>query len=234
MIIKVLAKVDLTGKDLQIKLTSLYQQEKFKKIVKEMQAKEMFKVEELEVEKAYTFEAAVGQKAKGLIQFNSTIINLVNKDKTVTILFNELPIHQDHYFGQVLQKGDSNNIVTFTFEQEEVIEKQYETNLVQFEFAEENISIDNEVSLLAWWTSDGCLPGGYQHCGGNCGYGSTHGGGKPINATDTCCVSHDRCYDVFGYGDNCCDKELVSCVSGHTTVAAAGIRAFFGPQALLC
>lgn len=186
------------------------------------------------MEKAFTFEAAVGQKEKGLIQFNSSIINLVNKDKTVNILFNELPIYQDHYFGQILQKGDSNNIVTFTLEQEELIEKRYETNLVQFEFVEENITIDKEVNLLSWWNGNGCLPGGYQHCGGNCGYELTHGGGKPINATDTCCVAHDRCYSVFGYGDNCCDKELVSCVSGHTTAAAASIRIFFGPQALFC
>ncbi|MEQ6357302.1 hypothetical protein ABNX05_22055 [Lysinibacillus sp. M3] len=98
----------------------------------------------------------------------------------------------------------------------------------------EERSHEKNQNLLAWWNSNGCLPGGYQHCGGNCGYGSDHGGGKPINTTDTCCVAHDRCYSVFGYGDNCCDKELVSCVSGHTTAAAAGIRIIFGPQALFC
>lgn len=234
MMIKVLSMENIGGSDLENKLAVLFQQEKFKELVIKMQEKKAFSIDDLIIDKAYTFEAAVGQKEKGLVQFNSTIINLINKDKNVHILYNELPIYQDHYFGQVLQKGIPDNIVTFTFEQGAVIAKQFETNLHQFEFVEEDITIDNEVNLLAWWTSDGCLPGGYQHCGGNCGYGSTHGGGAPINSTDTCCVAHDRCYSVFGYGDNCCDKELVSCVSGHTTVAAAGIRAFFGPQALLC
>ena len=31
---------------------------------------------------------------------------------------------------------------------------------------------------------------------------------EPINATDTCCEAHDD--SVFGYGDSCYDKELVS------------------------
>lgn len=36
MIVKVLAKADLTGTDLQIKLQFLFQQEKFKKLVRAM------------------------------------------------------------------------------------------------------------------------------------------------------------------------------------------------------
>lgn len=38
--------------------------------------------------------------------------------------------------------------------------------LVQFEFVEANIAIDNEVSLLAWWNSNGCLNGDIDTCTG--------------------------------------------------------------------
>ncbi|MFC5557747.1 hypothetical protein ACFPN4_01210 [Ureibacillus thermophilus] len=172
---------------------------------------------------------------RGIIQFDATIINLVSKDETINILYNEIPIFQDYYFGKILQKG---KIITFEFEQDEIIKEQNETDLEKFQFTKEDIVVSDDeadrIGTQAWWTADGCLPGGYQHCGGNCGYGLDHGGGSPINSTDVCCIAHDRCYSVFGDGDNCCDKELVSCVSGHDTWAAVGIRAFFGPQALFC
>lgn len=81
----------------------------------------------------------------------------------------------------------------------------------------------------AWWTSNGCLPGGYQHCGGNCGYGLKHGGKKPINYTDSCCVLHDRCYG--SKTKNCkCDSMLIKCVRNEITWATFAIRLYFGPK----
>ncbi len=91
----------------------------------------------------------------------------------------------------------------------------------------EALNDEGEVTPQKWWTKDGCLPGGYQHCGGNCGYGLGHGGGKPINQTDSCCVIHDRCYKSSTR--NCkCDKAIVTCVKHHKTTASVGIRVLFG------
>ncbi|MBR7795768.1 MAG: hypothetical protein ACQEWU_06420 [Bacillota bacterium] len=28
---------------------------------------------------------------------------------------------------------------------------------------------ENKITPYAWWSKDGCFPGGYQHCGGNYG-----------------------------------------------------------------
>ncbi|WP_153834950.1 hypothetical protein [Gracilibacillus thailandensis] len=236
MIGTVLSKKDLTGSDLDTKLDVLFQQKKFKKLVEKMQEKEKFNPKQLAVEKAYAFEAVVGEKDRSVMKFNATIINLVNEEKNINILYNEIPAYEDYYFGQIIEKGSPNNVYRYKFENKEILITHNETDLEKLEFTKEDIKVNDPdgISTQAWWTSDGCLPGGYQHCGGNCGYNLDHGGDDPINATDTCCVAHDRCYRVFGDNDNCCDKELVSCVEGHDTWAAVGIRAYFGPQGLLC
>ncbi|KAA6452742.1 hypothetical protein [Bacillus swezeyi] len=87
----------------------------------------------------------------------------------------------------------------------------------------------DEFTTQAWWNSDGCLPGGYQHCGGNCGYGLDHGGGTPINYTDRCCILHDRCYGD-GITKCKCNTMLVKCVRDEVTWAAIGIRLYFEPR----
>lgn len=92
---------------------------------------------------------------------------------------------------------------------------------------EENIEISS-------WYDEFCLPGGYQHCGKQCGETGKYGGGTPINATDVCCRAHDRCWRNFGTNDPCCDKALIDCVKGHTTVAATSIRTFFKNNAARC
>lgn len=86
---------------------------------------------------------------------------------------------------------------------------------------------NNVISPQAWWTGDGCLPGGYQHCGANCGYAPReHGGGEPINETDRCCVLHDDCY-ASGAKNCSCDTMLKECTALHATWAAAGIQIYF-------
>ncbi|NPC93277.1 hypothetical protein HOO54_13805 [Bacillus sp. WMMC1349] len=47
----------------------------------------------------------------------------------------------------------------------------------------ENIDVEENqdgISTQAWWTANGCSPSGYQHCGGNCGYGLDHGGDSQL------------------------------------------------------
>ncbi|MBE2922894.1 hypothetical protein HPJ93_14680 [Anoxybacillus flavithermus] len=79
--------------------------------------------------------------------------------------------------------------------------------------------------------------GTYRHCGPGCGDGMSKGGGTPINAIDSCCRAHDRCYANFGWGDDCCDKELVDCVTRNKSVdycAYIDIVAWFGGDADNC
>ncbi|MGW8958527.1 hypothetical protein [Paenibacillus sp. NPDC055715] len=40
--------------------------------------------------------------------------------------------------------------------------------------ANNELETEGSMKAQAWWTGNGCLPGGYQHCGGNCGYGLAH------------------------------------------------------------
>jgi len=86
----------------------------------------------------------------------------------------------------------------------------------------------SDVSTQNIFLGEFCAPGGYKHCGKACGDGLKYGGGKPINATDTCCRAHDRCWKNFGNGDKGCNNQLVSCVKGHKTAVAAAIRAIWG------
>lgn len=232
---KVLAKTDLQSKEY---VTNLFANEKFKNLVSKMNEQVSFEPESLQVQKAYTFEAVVGQEGQGAKYFKATIVNLVNAEETINILYNEIPIHEDYLFGQFIEKADKNTLYKYEVLADGNVEvEQVETDVEVFTFNDEEIIIDdttNDINAKAWWTGDGCLPGGYQHCGGDCGYNKVHGGGSPINSTDSCCIGHDRCWNVFGSGDKCCDKELVSCVKGHDTWAAAGIRSYFGPRGLLC
>ena len=91
---------------------------------------------------------------------------------------------------------------------------------------------DIKIMPLNWGGPNFCVQG-YNHCGPGCGDGLPKGGGAMVNATDSCCRSHDRCYKN-NLGVACCDKELVNCVSKHTTLTAAGIRSYFGASAKRC
>jgi hypothetical protein len=80
-----------------------------------------------------------------------------------------------------------------------------------------------EVEANANW-GDGqfCLStisaGRYNHCGPGCGDYGPLGGGTAINAIDSCCRAHDRCWHNFGKWDPCCDKEICDCVRRNMSV----------------
>lgn len=78
--------------------------------------------------------------------------------------------------------------------------------------------------------ADFCAPGGYQHCGKDCGYNGSRGGGAPINELDSCCIAHDRCWENIGAGDCTCDGYLNDCARKYRDrywVVANAIIAYF-------
>ncbi|WP_037341611.1 hypothetical protein [Salinicoccus luteus] len=93
----------------------------------------------------------------------------------------------------------------------------YDHNYFDF-FAENQV---NDISAQQNWY-DGCFVFGdpgtgyhiYKHCGADCGDEGSDGGGVPINPLDSCCRSHDRCYENFGYDDCECDQILGDCANG--------------------
>lgn len=249
MNLKLIDGKHLEGEELTQRLNSLYKDERFGKLVTAMQQNAEFDVKQMQVSKAYVFDAVFGEKDDFQL-YNATIIHLVDTEKNISILYNELPKFENHYYGQALSERDSRNMLVYDFNDNgEIMIDQTEAKLDILSYQDEydlpnnpnykpltdnEELINDKIEPTFWWLGDGCLPGGYQHCGGNCGYGLKHGGGTPINATDTCCVAHDRCWKVFGSKDACCDKHLVDCVKNHTTVAATGIRTYFGPNAKKC
>ncbi|GAA0464173.1 hypothetical protein [Alkalibacillus silvisoli] len=175
-------------------------------------------------------------------------INFVNSSKTVLINFTTingvaLPIEAISFAHLVDQKENKHQLIAVRLDRNgkkysEVLEDDYAENSLtiieeelvddtNYEPKTEPQSTADEISTQAWWLGNGCLPGGYQHCGANCGYSPrTHGGGSPINPTDRCCVLHDSCYEQ-GIRQCSCDNMLLSCVEIHSTWAAIGIKTYF-------
>lgn len=94
---------------------------------------------------------------------------------------------------------------------------------------------EEDVSAKAWYSDVPCVGNGccvfteynmvtypvfYNWCGANCGSGT------PINAADTCCRTHDYCYNNFSsYPTRCsCDLNLINCL-GQTSSPGATIMA---------
>lgn len=166
-------------------------------------------------------------------------INFVNSSNTIILTYFEvenveLPMNLISKAQVILP--ESKKIVAVTLNQEgkteiSVTDDNYQGRELP-EIKEElpdnpNFDSENKMTPFAWWTKDGCLPGGYQHCGGNCGYyPREHGGGTPVNHTDSCCVLHDRCYKD-GIKKCSCNTMLYNCVKDDYSWAAAGIQFYF-------
>jgi len=68
--------------------------------------------------------------------------------------------------------------------------------------------------------TDGCMPGGYIFCGGNCGgYPACDKPGNGVNKLDTlCCKVHDCCYHYVGNTGSqkkSCDDHICSCAANY-------------------
>ena len=103
------------------------------------------------------------------------------------------------------------------------IENEIEFNAEYFLFVDElknpqGADEESEVAPAAWY--DGCLTFyssgnnkyyNYRYCGSKCtGKNFTQ---TPLNALDSCCRSHDRCWVNFGKGDDGCDMQLYKCAN---------------------
>lgn len=172
------------------------------------------------------------QKLKVIIYNNVSDVTkgkLMKLEEKMGVDFEISPISQSNdVYGEIYQ----NDILLIQFFSEEallLIGNIFGINLL---FSEENNS--DAITPLAWY--DGCAPGGYKHCGSNCGDEGKYGGGTPINATDTCCRGHDRCWSKFGKNDACCDKELLNCMAraGDGPIVKAIADAWFGGNAKKC
>ncbi|WP_107839610.1 hypothetical protein [Metasolibacillus meyeri] len=223
-------KKDIQGEELEKRLNTLYQEEKFQILISAMRTVKKFNLEDLTPYKACSFDAIIAIEADEVQTVPGTLIILANKEQSISILYNEIPNSDNHYYGSVLEKSPTKILYGFGFDKDEInlTQNNSELDALTYPDEEEQDLDDIDVQDLPF-----CIPG-YQHCGPGCGYNKTFGGGAPINATDSCCVAHDRCWDNFGSWDPCCDKILLDCIKSHGTNAAALIRTTFYANAQKC
>jgi len=237
----------LKGAELETYVDSVLKDSQVQQVIEKIQEIVPLSVNELEVNKAYIFDTALSLEGKREI-FSSSILSLENSEKTVSLLYNEFPEGtEDNIFAQVYSNGkvhtitvkngeitenSTDGIVEFAgFDEGEVQSEQNLPDNPAYEKGKFNYDSD----LTAQGVFDFCLAGGYQHCGKGCGSfkGAIGGGGTPINATDRCCRTHDKCYSSTRK-NRCCDKDLINCIAGHKTAAATTISYVFAGPALLC
>lgn len=100
----------IKGESLVNQLELLNNRNDFNLLVQNMKDYYDFKVNELEVKKAYEFDAIIGKK-EDLRLFSSKILYLKSKDNRLSLLFNELPSTQDHILGRILIKNGAHNFI---------------------------------------------------------------------------------------------------------------------------
>lgn len=143
------------------------------------------------------------------------------------LIYYQLSSKEDHHREDItaaiidVMKGESK---TFFIKGSEIIETEFQHTIESFS----NINFDQGLPANddyvegqsirtikpAYNWPDGCYPG-YKHCGKNCGDKGLYGGGTPKNPYDTCCRTHDRCWDNFGANDCGCDCRLIECAKGN-------------------
>lgn len=224
----------------------------FKLLVEEIKKHQpSFNVNELEVVLNYQADARTAtDEGEAIVPIS--ILELKNKENTVQItVFTHIGIGTSHTARVKTTDGEF-SLRGFEVENSEVTEifalnaeigepGGFEDLINNPNYVAGNTITAQAGDLLSgsWCMRYGYQGKDYRHCGPGCGDGksSKHGGGTPINGIDTCCRAHDRCYGNFGYGDYCCDKQLVNCIALHKwddITAYNYIKSYFGPRAKKC
>lgn len=244
MQVKIIDGKHLNKKEKEAKVLELNKKDSFNNLVEEMQKSRKFETSDLVPKMVYQFSAIV-QEPDSQSTFNATIMHLTDDEENVNIIYKELPKELGMLYGDVIIKNSSNavkHIVNMKNEVEvqevqakELDKKDNEEDLPNNpEYNKEDPINKEDSNTLAFNPLDDCVPGGYQHCGRKCGKHSNKGGDGVLNETDSCCSTHDDCYHYNRKSIACCDRDLINCVAGHTTIAATAIRYTFGAQALAC
>lgn len=98
----------------------------------------------------------------------------------------------------------------------------------QFEIVNNSVQLINEAEVIeiaakedTVTPQDNCFIHG-NWCGPGCS-----GPSEPVDATDRCCMIHDKCYDANGYFNCQCDWDVLACLKGVSGFAAGIVRAYF-------
>lgn len=209
-----------------------------------------FEATDLEVKLAYQADTKTATKEVA----QTELFVLRNKAGNVAInvltfnINNEITVSRT---ARVDTGAEDNNLLGFEVEGELVIKK-YEQDGEIPEFKTPKLPHNPEyvpgttvTAKLDWVDGRFCLEDEannkmYEHCGPGCGAfsGSIAGsGGTPINGIDSCCRAHDRCWSVYGKGDNCCDKQIASCIDPYQDqdfYSWFQINSYFQPQGVFC
>lgn len=104
---------------------------------------------------------------------------------------------------------------------EDGVEKQYEIVNDSVQMINEAKVIDTAAKEEAITPQDNCFIHG-NWCGPGCS-----GPSAPVDATDRCCMYHDKCYETNGYFSCECDSNVLACLRGVSGFAAGIVRAYF-------
>lgn len=232
----------IKGAELEEFIEKVFSDENFSLLMEAVTKYQPLSKEDLQARKAYKFDAELAENevvSGRYIVFSdkSNQFNIIYRESFNTSIPEEFQL-----VANVLVDYDDNkkkSLIGLSIKdgnvEEDFLSQDYPSSILKD--VEEDLPDDPDYtagrngsfSPLAWWNSNGCMPGGYQHCGGNCGNTGDHGGGSPINQTDSCCVLHDDCYRS-GITRCKCDAMIVQCVRNHKTATGAAITAYFGPK----
>jgi hypothetical protein len=192
-----------------------------KGIIEQLQKVVPFNVEDLEFTFGYNFTQPDFEEEK-LIHVNIAAVRANDQVQVKNIVIkdeNQQPKAESIIIDVI--KGDK--VETYMLEDNELVKTEefsYDGNFLEAALDRNQIHNEDYQGVVEKdFLFPFCLAGGYKFCGPGCGDGLTYGGGTPINAIDSCCRAHDRCYSVFGYGDHCCDQTIDNCAKANRSVA---------------
>ncbi|RTZ55783.1 hypothetical protein EKO25_10630 [Bacillus sp. SAJ1] len=152
--------------------------------------------------------------------------------KVLLTIYNNLTTNEKSYVVRIWKLVNQNLSI-----------KAYLNGSLEIERQIENKSIDEEITeflpifeqnVVPFYDPWSCVRDGnpscctfegitYQHCGKYCGAWEKSGGGKPINAIDSCCLDHDAC--LMAKRPRCtCHDEFLQCSYGKKGPGDATIR----------